>query len=300
MEDSSTAPPSDIRNVINIRVAHVVIMSRKNSKCDDLIEAFKDPKVIETLTTNLSDQLSKLIEKAFETYIEKINVNIATQISNAVQKQIDDLSEKFNPKQDMLETSLSSYNTKLVSFDNRITTLDKNTRSYQLIFVGIPENPVIKTDSKDKANLSRNMNDVESIVSIVNMGHKDQIGFNHIADIRRISNNKLHNKRDILVTFASALTRDAVFKDKIQIRKNAAPLSVFINEPLTPENLLILKSARTYQKLKKIASAWTWHGDVYYKKTATCKPAKLSNLSQLQVLNLPQPQEVCDGPTTST
>ena len=85
----------------------------------------------------------------------------------------------------------------------------------------------------------------------------------------------------VIVRFTSRRVRDVVFTARKKLKKSSC--RVFINEHLTPEAASLFKCSRDLVKGKKIASTWTFGGQVYIRLSddPLSRPKLVSTLQDL-------------------
>ena len=97
-----------------------------------------------------------------------------------------------------------------------------------------------------------------------------------ISSAQRLRKTGKDTARPIMVRFVSLKVRDRVMRAK-KVLRTSTDSHEFLSDHLTTEASQLFFEARTLVREKKLASAWTMNGRVYYKKTTAAdeKPTLL-------------------------
>ena len=239
------------------------------SKCDELIDALTDPRVIDALTKALGSVLSRAVEETIDRKLAPLQASVA------------DLTEK--------NKLLKAEN--LVIFE-RLSALETYTRRDNLIFRGIPERSAAErataAGSSDGTGVEEESSQAveETIVALCN----DRMGISlHARDIaiaHRLKAGPKDRHRPVIVRFASRRARDLVYSSKKTLHVPASDRStprIFVSEHLTKEASALFFEARKAVKDKRIYAAWSHNGQVFVRHTSdqSARPCLLKDTAGL-------------------
>ena len=237
-------------------------MSRKNTKCEEFDEATID---------HLADKIRAKILKSIR---EIIREEMPGLIKSAVKEEMTKLIGKVN--------ELNEENNRLKT---RIDIVETQLRANNLVICGLPDASlaeVVATSSGDKVGQEQRVTRRDTVQAVVNCCNSKlgaNISENDIQSSYRIPSKS--GPRPIVVSFTSKMVRDRVYALRKSLHKDRSS-KIFINEHLTKPNSEIFARARKLVKDKKLSSAWTWNGHVYFKKGENSGPIRVHNLLDLE------------------
>ena len=237
-------------------------MSRKNTKCEEFDEATID---------HLADKIRAKILKSIR---EMIREEMPGLVKFAVKEEMTKLIGKVN--------ELNEENNRLKT---RIDIVETQLRANNLVICGLPDASlaeVVATSSGDKAGQEQGVTRRDTIQAVVNCCNSKlgaNISENDIQASYRIPSKS--GPRPIVGSFTSKMVRDRVYALRKSLHKDRSS-KIFINEHLTKPNSEIFARARKLVKDKKLSSAWTWNGHVYFKKGENSGLIRVHNLLDLE------------------
>ena len=151
----------------------------------------------------------------------------------------------------------------------RMEELERYTRRDNLIISGLPEGSYLEASS----NAANSSNDIpessQSTEKTVLKLFTESMGLNltpsDITIAHRLKKGGKDIHRPIIVRLVNKRVRDCILRAKKTLRNSDGFTSVFISEHLTQSASSLLFDARRLVCQKKIASAWTMNGRVFYK-----------------------------------
>ena len=237
-------------------------MSRKNTKCEEFDEATID---------HLADKIRAKILKSIR---EIIREEMPGLIKSAVKEEMTKLIRKVN--------ELNEENNRLKT---RIDVVETQLRANNLVICGLPDASlaeVVATASGDKAGQEQRVTGRDTVQAVVNCCNSKvgaNISENDIQSSYRIPSKS--GPRPIVVSFTSKMVRGRVYALRKSLHKDRSS-KIFINEHLIKPNSEIFARARKLVKDKKLSSAWTWNGHVYFKTSENSGPIRVHNLLDLE------------------
>lgn len=168
--------------------------------------------------------------------------------------------------------------------DERIAKLENVNIQQELLIFGRP----IGSDQSTITDKSHDQSLIDLICSHINkdlnisLNHKD---INFLYKIKSKSGYKA--PVPVLVNFVSMIKRNEVlqvarFSRKQRLKSGSTDSIIYYNERLTKINSEIFYHARSLLRSKLIASAWTFKGEIYIRKTSSSNPAKILCLKDLE------------------
>ena len=189
---------------------------------------------------SVSHRIDILEGKLFDKEIE--NEKLQQKI-----KTLEEVNEKVNDKHTKKVNELENYNMKLQEV---INDLEQYGRRNSVRLHGIQEGP--NESAEQTAQLAAET--INSHIPDVNIRRQD-------VDIaHRLGKRNGGQPRPIIFKFVSRMTRDAVFRGRLSLKRSR----IFLNEDLTRVNNHILACVRK-KKPETVDSAWTKNGRIYYK-----------------------------------
>ncbi len=155
--------------------------------------------------------------------------------------------EKLQHENSMKDDKIQEITLKLDIFEQ--TQYDNDVQ-----LVGLPE-------SKDKEN------DLKKVLKLVHttVGHK--IKEDEIVEIIRLGRKSEEKARDTIVKFKTKKIRETLYSNRKKSASNKKiEQNVYINDRLTSYRKGLFYAARQLYKRKKIAAAWTQHGNILVRK----------------------------------
>ena len=92
--------------------------------------------------------------------------------------------------------------------------------------------------------------------------------------------------RQILVEFKHHANKVKFLKSRQKLRTSMKFRSVYLNEDLTPARYALLKKLIELRKDKKLFSAWTYNGTIFYKLLQKDRPAKIDDVIRFDISTL--------------
>lgn len=235
-------------------------MSRRNDPVDDFIRALSDKRVKELLGSIFDDQLKAALLEIED--LKRQNAQQSEQINDLVselhvaQAKIDDL-EAYNRRDNLIITGLP-----LANLAEAVTAAESSATMHVHEHAAVTERAVLAL-CQDKLEVPITPADI----SISHRLRKKRGSIDPPAVIVRFTNRK---------------TRDAVYAARKKLKKYREN-AIYINEDLTKNTAELFSQARKLVKQKRIASAWTSGGSVYYKLTdlPTCRAKRVVSSSDL-------------------
>ena len=99
---------------------------------EDLIEALKDSKVLETLTAHLSSTMSAMIETSIKTHLTTFGKEIRESIEMSLR---DAMEDRLKPCEEKISNLISENK----ALSSRLEQLETYSKAENLIFHGLPE-----------------------------------------------------------------------------------------------------------------------------------------------------------------
>jgi len=246
-------------------------MPPKTSKlAEEILEAFKDQRIIDSLASALSSKLLAGIDQkltslndAVVTVSAKVkdlerDVLNSKQETRKITDEIKGIKMKLGVYEQQSRLNYIVVNGLAESGFSEVATAGQPPSSVH----GIKHSTVLKSFSEFcKSSLSMDIMDNDIDVAYrLNKGPKDQY-------------------RPLVIRFSSRRMRDKVYTSRLLLRQRNE--KIFINEYLTKENAILSGLARQAVRQKSIHSSWSFEGVVYFKQEVASKPTKLLNADQL-------------------
>ena len=238
---------------------------RKTETRNDLIEAFKDPMVLELIVKALAPAIAKAVDEALERRFVVLDKSVSE-----LQRETQDLKQQ---------------NLQLVE---RLSSLESYTRLDQLIISGIPETSFAeRTASSQTATASAQESSlaaIEAVVSLCNDKLGIPVDIGDISNAHRLKGGPRDIHRPIIVRFVHRQIRNSVYAARKVLR--AAKSNIFISEHLTKEASNLFFEARKLVKEDALFASWTQGGQVFARLTSdpASKPIHVKDKVALQKL----------------
>ena len=177
---------------------------------------------------------------------------------------------------------LSQENNRLKS---RIYIVETQLRANNLVKCGLPDASLaemVAASSGEMASQIQEMTPRDTVQAAINCCNSKlgvNISENDIQPGYR--NPSKRGPRPIVVTFTSKMVKDRVYALRKSLHKDRSS-KIFINEHLTKPNSEIFARARKLIKDKKLSSAWTWNGHVYFKRGEISGPTRVHSHLDLE------------------
>lgn len=254
-------------------------MAKKALKPDELMDMIMEDRVVNALTTRISDNIMPQIKTTLQEFREDIKAAMQEIVADLKNNTIKPLQNQVLGLVELAESTA-----------RRVDELENESRLDCLVIYGLP----ISTESERTSGGSKWIptNPQEDITTTV-LGYFRE-NLNLQLDKRDISLayrlprglNKKH--APIVVRFSSRYTRDLTLKTRRATRMDqiSPHHSIYINEFLTKKNSEIFMLARTLHKQKKLFRTWTTGGHVYIRRTDKPdeKPTKISTKGDLEMI----------------
>lgn len=244
------------------------------SKPDDIIEALLDKRVQDAITSNLSSSLNLMIEEILTKKLDVImrSYNTLKQDNSTLKNTVVAL-EKAN-------SELTAENK---DFARRLSEQENHSRRENIIIRGLPEKSYSESAVRssdvsisDMPEPGSSLSVEDTVVEFCRNSLKIDLDPRDISSAQRLRKTGKDTARPIMVRFVSLKVRDRVMRAK-KVLRTSTDSHVFLSDHLTTEASQLFFEARTLVREKKLASAWTMNGRVYYKKTTAAdeKPTLL-------------------------
>lgn len=224
---------------------------------DDLIEALLDPRVAAAIIKLMDPS----IDEALKRHLAPIRLEL---------RELKSATERFEKERTALEGKISSVVAVNVELERRLEELERYSRRDNLIISGLPEGSYAEAGTSSTATSTSN-HPTESSTTTERVVHKfltDTMGLDvqpgDITIAHRLKKGKSDNTRPIIVRLVNKRVRDSILRAKKSLR-NTPNSNIFISEHLTQAASKLLFEARRLVRGKKIASAWTQNGRVFFK-----------------------------------
>ena len=249
-------------------------MAKKAAKIDELIEALLDQRVQEALAANTSGSLALMVEELLNKKLENV-LRTCTELKreNAVLKLALATAEK----------SIESIVRTNADLCVRLDSQECFSRRENIVIRGLPEVSYAEVGSCSGEGTTRD--DIpngstfaveQSVITLC----RDKLGINidlsDISSAHRIKKGERDSVRPVLVRFVCAKTKDLIMRAKKKLKTDGS--RIYISEHLTKSASTCFYNARKLVREKKIASAWSMNGQIFFKKTtaSTEKPTLMT------------------------
>lgn len=236
-----------------------------------LLEALKNDSVTEAFAAAIAPSLALSVQ-------EIINKELGQTIKRLVAD-----NKTLSGKVQQLQEENAGLKTRLVSVEERLEVMDRESRGSNIIVRGLPEGSYAERASASGLDTGSVTN--LSVANTVCNMFKEEMGLTvHPENIIAAFRMKVGAKdtaRPIMVKFSSTKTKESVMRAKKSLREKKS--QVFISEHLTKAAADRFAKARALVKQKKIVSAWTYNGNVYIKASsdATARPTIIHAMDDL-------------------
>ncbi len=171
----------------------------------------------------------------------------------------------------------------------KLDNIEQSQYEKDIQLVGLPESADEEDDIKLK--LANNT-----------MGQKIKVS--EITEVIRLGKKSDYKPRDTIIRFKSKKIRDTLYSNtKKSATSEDIKENVYVNDRLTTYRKNLFYAARQLFKQKKVAAAWTQHGNVLVRKTLTDTPKQVYNhkdLEEFHVNELLQTNDSQDNSSTVT
>ncbi len=193
--------------------------------------------------------------------------------------------------------SLKSSTTELQRGDERKNTLIERLQQELSIQGETIQETLVKVDNVEQMNYENDVqlvglpealdgtSDVTQVVKLSRekMGqHIDEVD---VKEVIRLGKRSGHKPRDLIVKFRSRQIRQAFYdnRKKAALSKNIYD-NIYINDRLTRFRKTLFYAARQLFKNKKVAAAWTQHGNVLIRETTNSPPREICSHKDLEII----------------
>lgn len=256
-------------------------MARKSVKIDDLIEALCEEKVIATLTNKLQENLTQSINSKIEQLISGLVADIKDSILDATNKLI---TEK-------VKSSTLELTSQMIKYEDRINVLENKLLQHELVIYGMDS---IVEDDKNEATIDATNVKNNLLIMQVTKVIQDCLNIkvepneiNFVYKQKKTNKGSSPNPSPVVLNLISTNVRNEIIQKARHMRKTKLisawkTKEIYFNERLTTRNSELAFLARTMVKEHKLASTWTFRGEVYVKNESTAKAHRILSTNDLK------------------
>src|SRR6218665_3721194 len=262
------------------------------------MDAMKDTRIVEIITTNVIPFLTPIIEivvnqmtAALSEALEKMVNQKVTEGREATIKICEEKISEVRENMKINEEKVLHLEKYLISLEKRLEDQAIQGRSKSLVIHGLKEDPWVERSFENlntEMAPTRILQRASLIQTITNICHERlqiNLAESDITDARRIAPSKGNNPGQVLVDFSTKYIRDRIYQARTSFKtsRGSSEPRIFVNENLTKANANLFFAARSLVKNKKLSSAWTMNGYVYVKSDSdsNAKPKRIWNISDL-------------------
>ena len=188
---------------------------------------------------------------------------IGTIFATLMQPMITQLQEQTDKKLETMQEKINTQDKKIQDLEEMVDQLDQDSRMNKIVISGI------KVEKFEQENI-KNIANFMDVVMKINIPKQDILSAHRIG----------REGKAMLVTLASPLVKETIFKEKKNLKHQAN--MVYINENLTPRRSKLFKRARDLVKSKNISSAWTSRGNILVKGKNDDRPQLIKRENDLE------------------
>ena len=222
---------------------------------DQILEAMKSEPVAEAIANALAPLIALSVQEVIKS---ELGVSLKELVADTKAMKVSLLS---------LKSENEELKSQVKTLQDKFEVIDRDSRAKNLIIRGLPESSYSERASADGSDEDTTAN-LSVAGSVCNMLLKEldlQIDRSEIVSAFRMKKGLKDNFRPIMVKFSSLSSKEKVYKEKKNLRKNKS--SIFISDHLTPAASERFAMARRFMREKKIHSTWTFNGHVYVRVT---------------------------------
>lgn len=232
---------------------------------EDFIEVMLDQRVQDAMAANTSGALALMVREILNKELVAIHRTCAD-----LKKENTALKHALTA----LENSHATISKANAELSVRIETQECYSRRENIVIRGLPEASFAELGTRSNDCSSQDMIPVGSSLPVeqaVIELCRDRLGIDvlpsEISSAHRIRKGDKDTTRPVIVRFVCTKTRDKIMRAKKQLK--SAGNRIYISEHLTFAASKCFYEARKLVREKKIESAWTMNGQVYFKRTAS-------------------------------
>ena len=225
--------------------------STSSDKNDDLIAAFRDERVLEAIGNVFENKLQKLVA----------DVSILTADLVKAKEEIGDLKVENERLKNVVQNNSA-----------RLEQLDSYSKLDNLLIKALLESyaAIATNEAEESTTVSPREYHDTTLAQVINLCQnylKVNISAGDISVVHRLPKGRNDAVRPVIVRFANRRSRDSIYKARKELR-NSRPVAspIYINEHLTRKADELFLACRRSWKNRKIASTWTWNGNVFIKR----------------------------------
>ena len=256
-----------------------------------LLDAFKDPKFLSSITPLNHSMITSTIEKALETAVstavEQIQMNVLNPLmeSNNKLKEIIESQNSTIAEQQARMADLSHLleekNKSILNFEHRVQNLELEVESLKMASNDLEQYSRRNSIRISNFKVINKLPESElktQVISFFNNSMLKNLTQLTVSDIDRchpVGKPNSDEVQQILVKFTNYESKRLVISAKKSLRNN--PDRIYINEDLTRQNYAILRALRSLQKSGRIYSSWSVNGKTFAKVYETSSPVRLAH-----------------------
>ena len=238
---------------------------------DQLSEALKSDTIVEVLMKALSPSILLSVQEMMQQELGQSLKDLAAE-NRALKVKVTQLQRD---NEDLVK--------RIKSTDERVETIDRESRSKNIIINGLPNTSFVEAgsaDGQDGDNIT-NMAVAKTVCKLFQDKLNVTVPLEDISSSFRMKKGPKDKERPIMVKFANSNTKESVMRAKKELGKNNIP--IFISDHLTKAAAEIFAKARALVKGKKLHAAWSFSGLVYVKVNPTARATIIKSLNDLPV-----------------
>lgn len=266
-----------------------------------LIDSVLEPRVIESITQAIAPIVAATVEKCLSEKLSsflkdlelvKAESQRALEVATNTATELGTISDSISEIKSELE-SVKRINSTL---QHQINELNTYSRRDNLMFYGLKVTSYADAASvtRDNSNTAvpvdlreNNSRLVQEILNICNNTLNVPITTSDISVAHRVgssssASNSSQSSPPIVVRFTSRRARDNVFAARKKLKDSNLP-GLYINEHLSTDMAKIFKQARDLIKSKKIHSAWSHNGIVFFKVSSDGVAVRTTSMNSLPI-----------------